>query len=413
MGTFGRINPEAAAVGPLLRSRAAYLAHNNPWIAQAVANWAGALVGPGITPVSRHPDKATRRALSDYFARWCDDADAEGRTDFQGLQAIAARSLVVSGEAIAIRTDRQGPPRLRLIDSALLDDAKTDGQSIFAGVECDPDRRRLAFHILPEHPAAAGNYQMAQRVPADSVLHVFQPLAPGQLRGVSWLAPVILSASDFDQYCDALLMSAKVAAMHAGFIVDSNGAGGGDPYDSDMPSMELGTLVRLPFGQDIKFNSPAQLQQADAFLKHGLRQMAAGLGLPTHLLDGDLSGANYSSLRAGLLPFRQRVEQIQYGTIVPQFLAPIWRDVITYGVQCGDIDAPDFEIDPASYLRADWLPPKPMQVDPAKDVQATVAEIDAGLTSRRKAVAERGWDVDELDEELAAEDRRPAKESEV
>ncbi|MEO1960899.1 MAG: phage portal protein, partial [Paracoccus sp. (in: a-proteobacteria)] len=198
-----------------------------------------------------------------------------------------------------------------------------------------------------------------------------------------------------------------------GFIVDSNGAGGGDPYDSDMPSMEPGTLVRLPFGQDIKFNSPAQLQQADAFLKHGLRQMAAGLGLPTHLLDGDLSGANYSSLRAGLLPFRQRVEQIQYGTIVPQFLAPIWRDVITYGVQCGDIDAPDFEIDPASYLRADWLPPKPMQVDPAKDVQATVAEIDAGLTSRRKAVAERGWDVDELDEELAAEDRRPAKESEV
>jgi len=72
-------------------------------------------------------------------------------------------------------------------------------------------------------------------------------------------------------------------------------------------------------------------------------------------------------------------------------------------------DEPDEEV----VARADWLPPKPMQVDPAKDVQATVAEIDAGLTSRRKAVAERGWDVDELDEELAAEDRRPAKESEV
>ena len=42
-------------------------------------------------------------------------------------------------------------------------------------------------------------------------------------------------------------------------------------------------------------------------------------------------------------------------------------------------------------------------VDPLKDTQATVAEIEAGLTSRRKAVAERGWSIEELDEEIAAE----------
>jgi capsid protein len=33
----------------------------------------------------------------------------------------------------------------------------------------------------------------AVRIEADSVLHVFKPLAPGQLRGVSWVAPVILT----------------------------------------------------------------------------------------------------------------------------------------------------------------------------------------------------------------------------
>ncbi len=201
--------------------------------------------------------------------------------------------------------------------------------------------------------------------------------------------------------------------MHAGFIVDANGTTGGDPYDNaEMPSMEPGSLVRLPFGQDVKFNSPAQLQQADAFLKHGLRQLAAGLGLPEHLVSGDLSGANYSSLRAGLLPFRQRVEQVQYGVIVPQFLAPIWCNVITYGIQSGDICAPDFETNPDLYLRADWLPPKPMQVDPLKDTQATVAEIEAGLTSRRKAVAERGWNLDDLDAELATETQRGTGDAE-
>ena len=44
-----------------------------------------------------------------------------------------------------------------------------------------------------------------------------------------------------------------------------------------------------------------------------------------------------------------------------------------------------------------------MQVDPLKDVQATVAELEAGLTSRRKAVAERGWALEDLDAEREAD----------
>lgn len=49
-----------------------------------------------------------------------------------------------------------------------------------------------------------------------------------------------------------------------------------------------------------------------------------------------------------------------------------------------------------------------------KDVQATVAELDAGLTSRKKAVAERGWALADLDAEIAADtfQRRPASPTE-
>lgn len=98
---------------------------------------------------------------------------------------------------------------------------------------------------------------------------------------------------------------------------------------------------------------------------------------------------------------------------MPQFLAPCWRAVILHGVLSGAIDAPDFGTNPDAYLRADWLPPKPLQVDPLKDTQATVAEIEAGLTSRRKAVAERGWVLEDLDAEIAADGfERPAKQEE-
>jgi lambda family phage portal protein len=413
MGTFGRINPEVAAAGASLRSRAAYLAHNNPWINQAVANWTGALVGPGIVPTAKHPDATTRKALNTYFADWASRADLEGRTDFAGLQALVADSMVKSGEAVALLTDAPDGPRLRVLPPEQLDDTKTvelsGGRAIWSGVEVDADGRRTAYWLLPERPGSAfATYAPSIRVDADSVLHVFKPQAPGQLRGVSWLAPIILPASEFDQLCDALLLGAKIAAMHAGFITDLNGTGG-DPYDGTgsggilESGLEPGTLKRLPTGWDVKFDTPGQVQQIEAFLKLNLRQLAAGLGLPDHLLSGDLTGANYSSLRAGLLPFRQRVEQIQYSVLVPQFLAPIWAAVIRHGVLSGDIAAPDFENDPQAYLTAEWLPPRPMQVDPLKDTQATVAEIEAGLTSRRKAVAERGWVLEDLDAEIASE----------
>lgn len=406
MGTFGRINPETSASGPALRSRASYLAVNNPWIANAVGNLAGALVGPGIQPSSKHPEAQTRKALNRYFADWCSRADAEGRTDFSGLQVAIADSMVKAGEALALISETADGPRLRILPPELMDESKSvelsDGRAIFSGVELDATGRRAAYWIIPERPGKVWQtYAPSVRIEANSVLHVFKPLAPGQLRGVSWLAPVILPASDFDKLCDALLKGAQVAAMHAGFITDLNGTG--EPYEGETPSLEPGALIRLPNGTDIKFNSPAQSQQVAEFLKLNLRQLAAGLGLPDHMLSGDLTGANYSSLRAGLLPFRQRIEQVQYTVLVPQFLAPVWRAVILHGILSGDLNATDFEANPESYLQAEWLPPKPLQVDPLKDVTATKAELDAGLTSRRKAVAERGWNLDDLDAEIEAE----------
>lgn len=417
MGVFHRINSEVAGAGASVRSRARYLAVNNPWLAQAVANWAGALVGPGIVPTPRHPDAATRKALITAWNLWTEEADTDGRTDFNGMQADIARGLVIDGEAFLQVIMTEDGPRLRLLPPELVDESMTrelgGGACIVQGVEFDSDGRRVAYHVLPSRPHDQfATYAPPVRIPADQILHVFKPLAAGQVRGVSWLAPIILAASEFDQLCDALLLGVKIAAMHAGFLVDQNGTAG-EPYTGEEAGgilesgLEPGTLKRLPFGLDVKFNTPAQTQEVAAFLRLNLQQLAAGLGLPEHLLSGDLSGANYSSLRAGLLPFRQRVEQLQYGILVPQLLRPIWRQVTTWTLLSGDLAAPDFEANPRDYLACDWLPPAFQNVDPMKQVQADVAEMNAGLTSRRKLVAARGWAVEDLDTEIAADTFKP------
>ena len=88
-------------------------------------------------------------------------------------------------------------------------------------------------------------------------------------------------------------------------------------------------------------------------------------------------------------------------------LNPIWRIVTRWAAAAGELA--EFEADPRRFLKVEWLPPRPLQVDPMKDVQATVAELDAGLTSRKKAVAERGWALADLDAEIAADTfQRPA-----
>ena len=417
LGTFGRINSEVAGAGASVRSRARYLANNNPWLSQAVANWAGALIGAGIVPTPKHTDAATRSEMATFWGHWSEEADADCRTDLAGLQTEVARGLVIDGEVVLQVIETENGPRLRLIPPELVDESMTrelgNGGVIVQGVEFDSDGQRAAYHVLPSRPHDQfATYAPPVRIPAGQILHVFKPLAAGQVRGVSWLAPVILPASEFDQLCDALLLGVKIAAMHAGFLVDQNGTAG-EPYTGEEAGgiletgLEPGTLKRLPTGIDVKFNTPSQTQEVAAFLRLNLQQLAAGLGLPEYLLSGDLTGANYSSLRAGLLPFRQRVEQIQYGILVPQLLRPIWRRVVTWGVLSGELAAPDFEASPRDYLACEWLPPAFMQVDPAKQVQADVAEMNAGLTSRRKLVAARGWALEDLDAEIAADTFKP------
>ena len=61
------------------------------------------------------------------------------------------------------------------------------------------------------------------RVPASDMAHLFQALAPGRLRGITWLAPVLLRLHELDQYEDAALVKAKVAALFTGFIRDPDG----------------------------------------------------------------------------------------------------------------------------------------------------------------------------------------------
>ena len=197
----------------------------------------------------------------------------------------------------------------------------------------------------------------------------------------------------------------KSTCYFAGFILDATGTArgfDGVKVDSVLTTgLEPGTLKVLPPGFDVKFSDPAEVGDAVPFLQLQLRGIAAGLGVPEYLLTGDLSQANYSSLRAALVEFRTRLEQLQHQVIVYQLCRPIWRAWIVGEVLAdrlvGDLDA---------LLAVEWVTPRRDWVDPLKDAQATREALDVGLTSRRREVAALGWDVEQLDAEIAADHER-------
>lgn len=390
---------------------------NNAHGARAVNALAGAIVGAGITPRSQHDAEAVRRRLARDFSAWGDEADADGRLDVYGLQDAVARDLITFGEALAVfgADERTMAPRVRRLHPEQLDRSRTqllpDG-SIVQGVEFDSMGRRRAYWILPTAPGDSltmGSLK-PERYAAAQVMHVYRPLVPGQARGLSWFAPVLLPASTLDQLMDAMLVRAKVAAMFVGSIVDADGTGAG--YEGTQTGQELdvsiepGAIRVEQPGKELKWNEPPLAGDAPKLATETLRMIATGVGCTYEQLTGDYSMVNYSSARAGILEFRRFIEMVQHHVIVHQFCRPIWQRFIQFEVLRGAIGATAYQSDRYAFEAVKWLPPAWPSIDPSRDASAAETNLKLNITSRSALVAEAGYAIEDLDAEIAADKAR-------
>jgi lambda family phage portal protein len=115
---------------------------------------------------------------------------------------------------------------------------------------------------------------------------------------------------------------------------------------------------------------------------------------------------NFSNSRLALIEFRRRVSAWQHSVMVYQLCRPVYARWMDAAVLSGALTLPDYEANRARLLTADWLPTKWDWVDPLKDANAEIAQIEAGLKSRTQAIAERGYDAEQVDREIAAEHAR-------
>lgn len=407
------INTMVSNGGLALLSRAREMVVNNGYVANSAEAFASSMVGDGIKPSPLIDDEGLRAQLNRLWLEWTWQSDADGITDLYGQQAMIAREIFVAGECfvrIRKRYTSDGlvsPVQVQLLQSELLPYETKElpnGNRLRSGIEFDKIGRRVNYHFYSSHPGDITDKLSIARsiVPADEICHIYKPLDAGQVRGLSEIAPAMVKLFLLDQYDDAELDRKKTAAMFAGFVTSEPGDDVFDDEDGGLLPLEPGLMQLLNPGQDIKFSEPSDVgSNYEAFQRRVLLAASAAMRTPYHMVTNDVSGANYSSLRASLVDYRRRIGQMQYATIIHQFMRPIWGAFIEGLYLNGRLNVGAEMVD--QIKMANFITPKWDWVDPLKDISAAVLEMKHGITSRRKIVESKGSDIEEIDGEVAAD----------
>lgn len=425
------VNTILAGSADTLRSRARALHREESFTRKGLRALKMYSIGTGINVQSKIKDETLRELVHEAWLDWWDECDADGRTDFGGLTSLAVLSMALDGEVfgrIRYRRPEDGyrvPMQIQLLSAALcpldLTRVLESGNIVRQGIETNGFGQRTAIWLLPFHPGdlqIPGITNQPKAIPIEQMLHVYELLEAGQLRGEPWLASVITTANDLNAFDDATLQKAEIAAALTGVIEPPEADGvttmqtpGNTPDSAGNvdETIQVGQFRVLKPGEKVETFPAADVGDTyEPFVKHNLRRQAAGMGVPYESMTGDLEAVNYTSSRVGRLDFKRFCDQLLYHVVVPQFCKPIYEAWFDRAVLAGvlPIGVREYNKNRRDYLRARWISPQWEWVDPQKEAEATKTKIRCGLTSRSAEIRALGDDPETVDQEIADDNKR-------
>ena len=377
-----------------LRDATRHLVRNNGHAESAIGTIVDDTVGWGILPSARH----------EAWKLWTESVqmDVDGRCSLPGIEHAVMRTVVESGECIIRRRWRKPsdglalPMQIQVMEPDFIDSGKhqslPDGGKIIRGIEFNAMSQRVAYWLFLSHPgsttlSSVSRLRIGQsaRVPASEILHVFKPQRAGQVRGVSWYAPVLIRFNDFDEFADATLMKQKIAACLAVLTTDIDGSalpiGTEDPNEEKHDLLEPGLIANLAPGRSIEVVQPPSVRDYADYSKTTLREIAAGIGVSVEDLTGDYADINFSAARMSRLRHWARVQGWRWRMLIPQFLNPLWA----WAMQAANVAGLE------SIASTSWTaPPLPM-IEPDKEGLAIQRNIRTGIMTPSESLRERGF----------------------
>lgn len=296
-----------------------------------------------------------------------------------------------------------------------------NGNYIKMGIEYDEWGAVAGYHIIKRQPGdwlynnlagTSGRWSPGMShefIEARDMTHYCNYEDAESGRSAPEITSVIATLRHLDKYGEAELIAARASACKGGhYVATMAGADMRDLADKIeengeklTETVEPAMWKTVPYGWDAKEHDPKHPNgNMPAFNKECLRKIAVGVGDQYGTMSGDLSDANYSSMRAGALDVRE-------GWMLKQRLdidtaeIPIFEAWLEMALAYKAIPLPLAKIE--KFNKPKFQGRRWPWVDPLKDAKADQVAIDSVLTSRSRICNENGDDFEEIVEEQAME----------
>ena len=409
-----------------LRARARELSRNDPLVKHYLRLLGVNVIGPRgfkhqaqVRDNSGDLNKRMNDRIEEGFRDWSYRVTLDRKLPLVRFEHQLIRTVATDGE-VFLRKWR-GPEfpyglALEPIDADLVDEnlnvvAGRNQNEIRMGVEVDPLSRPVAYHVW-NRPEGLYVPRARQRIPADQIIHLYDPDRVNQTRGVTWLHAVMLPLRFLDGYVEGELIASRVAANKIAIWQRKEGAS--DPTldaatqtAAPLEETNPGSSFFAPEGYELANWDPQHpTAQFGDFVKSCERRIATGLGVSYEALTTDLADATYSSMKAGRQNERDVWRSMQEWWI-GAFRREIYGEWMTQALLMGAAGADAglvLDARPIAKLKAaDWTGRGWLSPDPLKDMNAAVLGIENGIYSRHDYLAEAGEDWEETLENLQTE----------
>lgn len=381
------------------------------------------VVGPGFKLQAKTASDSFNEAAEALWNTWAGEskaADVRGMSTFGELLSLALRSYLRDGDVGAIQLS---DGKLQMVESDQLSSpfgSSIPTRKMIDGVELDDRGKPVAYHVVdkPDPINTSVRFQFGRerrtRVPADQFIFLTRRKRIGQTRGVSAFSPVAWLLDEMDGNIEAVTAAARMAAC-VGLVIASKRRMAGLPTEQGSDGQNRRKLTLEPgmikeVAQDAKVTQidPKQpTQNFPEFLRTLARLASASFGVPVEIALLNFEKSNFSNARTALMQAWQVWTCLQL--ILKGFSTRVYNWKMIEWMRAGLLPVRE------DALEHEWTAPGWKWIDPTKEIQATMAGIDAGLDSEIRAAKRLGLDFFELLEErkLAAEAREAAGLPEV
>lgn len=388
--------------------------------------------GIGIKPTVKHRDgdafftpervSEINRALSEIVKSWSKHRVDKSRTMTLGmLERLFVREFANEGECFAIVGDLPydgvgqfaGPvsTAVEVISPRRVETPpeRMNDPSCRLGIQHDSRGVVVGYWIRKSHPddnramdVSYSYFPKFDKAGQIRVIHIFDPLVAGQLRGLPWLLAAFNKMLDYDDYHEAEIIGKQIEACF-GVVMkldrDNKSTGAGTIYEAAVAASEErldngdlmeritpGFIQRIKNTESIEKVDPSRPGSSFApFLEGSMRMIAAAANVPYETIAKNFSNVTFASGRMAMIDGNMAYT-MRRSILIDLGLQPLWDRVVQTAVMQdearGTIPVEKWLASKDAFSCCEFTVKQMPMIDPEKEIKAFALGMENELLSK-------------------------------